>query len=187
MTRLIFTAVVAGVFAGAPAIAAAQDVAPAPNALPTAPAPAPVPSYLPPPTYVPPPEPAPMFGDRTYRRPGIAAALSLQPLPIDFGNLYAENVGWGIAYTAVEASLLAPMMWMTGTHMNHGTGGDRTWSSMETDAMIGFTSGYVLVKIASAVHAGYAAGKFNERYAPRMTAWVAPVREGALLVWSGNL
>ena len=33
-----------------------------------------------------------------------------KPVPVDFGNFYAENLGWGIAYTAIELSLMAPMM-----------------------------------------------------------------------------
>ena len=48
-----------------------------------------------------------LFGDSQHRMPGLAVVLSLQPLPVDFGNLYAENLGWGVAYTAIEVSLAA--------------------------------------------------------------------------------
>jgi len=56
----------------------------------------------PPPTVAPPPQViivtdrphATLFGDVRYRSPGVAVALSLTPVPVDFGNLYAENVGW---------------------------------------------------------------------------------------------
>jgi hypothetical protein len=170
---------VSGVVAAVPGIAAGQEAAPPPIA--PAPALAPTPAPLLAPT------PAPLFGDRTYRSPGLAVALSLQPLPIDFGNLYAENLGWGIAYTAIETSLLAPMMWMTGQHMNHGTSTDRSWSRMETGAMMGFISGYVVVKVISGVHAGYAARSFNTGYSPRAMATVAPAPGGAFFVWSGSL
>ena len=69
----------------------------------------------------PPQAPVGVFVDAQYRSPGLAVALSLQPLPIDFGNFYAENLGWGVFYTAVEVSLLAPRMWMTGSHMATGS------------------------------------------------------------------
>ena len=155
---------------------AAVSAPPAPSAPPLA-----APSYGPPST------PGSLLGDRHYRSPGLAVALSLQPLPIDFGNLYAENVGWGIAYSAVEVSLLAPMMWMTGTHMNHGSNNDRQWSGMETGAMVGLVSGYVVVKLVSGLHAGYAARAFNQEGAMTATALVLPTSGGALLAWSGRL
>jgi hypothetical protein len=125
------------------------------------------------------------LGEARYRSPGLAVALSLQPLPIDFGNLYAENLGWGVAYTAIEVSLLAPMMWMTGEHMDHGASDNRAWTGRETGAMVGLVCGYAVVKVVSGLHAGYAAQAFNRSYEPRMTSFVAPVRGGALLAWSG--
>ena len=150
--------------------AAAQDIAPPAAVAPLAPVPA-QPRAFP-------------FGEARYRSPGLAVALSLQPLPIDFGNLYAENIGWGIAYTAIEVSLMAPMMWMTGEHMNHGTADNRTWSGRETGAMVGLVSGYVVVKLVAGVHAGYASRAFNRAYEPRAMGFVAPVPGGALLAWS---
>ncbi len=156
-----------------PVIAAPSPAMPAPPFA-TAPSPA-----MPPPVYV--------FGEPHYRSPGLAVALSLQPLPIDLGNFYAENLGWGVAYTAIEVSLLAPMMWMTGEHMNHGMGDDRTWSGRETGTMMGLVSGYIVVKVISGLHAGYAAQAFDRFYEPRTTALIAPVRGGALLTWAGGL
>lgn len=124
-----------------------------------------------------------LLGDSDYRSPGLAVALSLQPLPVDFGNLYAENLGWGVAYTAIEVSLMAPMMWLGGSHMHHGLNDDRTWSSGEKGAMIGLVSGYVAVKLVSGLHAGYAAKAFNRAYEPAPLAFVAPTPGGALLGW----
>jgi hypothetical protein len=188
IAKVVVSLLASGVLATLPRVAAAEEVSPAvvaPAAAP--PAPAPLPPYARAPAYGPPQAPSPLLGDGNYRSPGLAVALSLQPLPIDFGNLYAENLGWGIAYTAIEVSLMAPMMWMTSAHMNHGGGADRNWSGMETGAMAGFVSGYVLIKLASGLHAGYAARRFNRAYEPTTTALVAPAPGGALLVWSGRL
>jgi len=194
-----------------PRIARGQETPAPPSevASPSPPPPTPPPSVVPPgypppaypaPGYGPPPyattngeypEPHPghqfLFGVSTYRSPGLAVALSLQPLPIDFGNLYAENLGWGIAYTAIEVSLLAPMMWMTGQHMDHGNGDDRRWSGMEKGTMMGAVSAYVLVKIVASVHAGYAADAFNRTYQARGIAFVTPTAGGALLAWNQSL
>lgn len=54
-----------------------------------------------------------------YRSPGLAAGLSLTPVPVDFGNLYAGNIGWGIASTSLELGLMAPMFFIAA---NHGMG-----------------------------------------------------------------
>ena len=160
---------------------------PQPAAPSLAPAPATPPAgFVPAPSYAPPP-PAPLFGDRQYRSPGLAVALSLQPLPIDFGNLYAENLGWGIAYSAVEVALLAPMMWMTGQHMNHGSNDDRGWSGMETGAMMGMGSTYVVVKLVSGLHAAHAARTFNREGGFSSTAAVLPTVGGAMFAWTGRL
>jgi hypothetical protein len=100
------------------------------------------------------------LGGPRYRSPGLAVALSLTPLPVDFGSLYAENIAWGAAYTAAEVGLMTPMMWLAGEHMHHGNGED-TWSTAERDWAIGLVSAYVLVKAVSGIHAGYAAADFN--------------------------
>ena len=182
-----------------PAAAAAEEETasprdPSPSAQPGAePAKPPLtpPPAVPPAVFVPAPTyaaPAPVpFGDRHYRSPGLAVALSLQPLPIDFGNLYAENVGWGIAYSAVEVSLLAPMMWMTGQHMNHGSNDNGGWSGMETGAMMGLGSTYVVVKLVSGLHASYAARRFNREGGFSSMAAVLPTAGGAMVAWTGRL
>lgn len=166
--------------------AAAQDIAPPLAAAPSPAMRAPPLAAAPSPA-MPAPPPAYVFGDPRYRSPGLAVVLSLQPLPVDLGNFYAENLGWGVAYTAIEVSLLAPMMWMTGEHMNHGMGDDRTWSGRETGTMMGLVSGYIVVKVIAGVHAGFAAQAFDRSYESRTTALIAPARGGALLTWSGSL
>lgn len=169
-----------GLLAARSPAASAQDSAPPLAVSPSPAMPAPPPVASPSPT-MPAPPPVYIFGEPRYRSPGLAVALSLQPLPIDLGNFYAENLGWGVTYTAMEVSLLAPMMWMTGEHMNHGMGADRTWSGRETGTMMGLVSAYVVVKVISGLHAGYAAQAFDRFYEPRTTALIAPVRGGALL------
>jgi hypothetical protein len=178
---------VGGALTGVTRIGVAADVSPLP-----APSPAPPAGIVPPPLdltplgyYAPPPPPFP-FSERYHRSPGLAVALSLQPLPVDFGNLYAENIGWGVAYTAIEVSLMAPMMWMTGSHMR-GAGDHGSWSDREQGAMVGLVTGYVLVKLVAGLHAGHAARGFNLMYERRATALVAPTAGGALLVWSARL
>ena len=171
----------------APSTSPLPPSTPQPAAPSLAPAPATPPAgFVPAPSYAP-PRPAPLFGDRQYRSPGLAVALSLQPLPIDFGNLYAENLGWGIAYSAVEVALLAPMMWMTGQHMNHGSNDDRGWSGMETGAMMGMGSTYIVVKLVSGLHAAHAARTFNWGGGFTSTAAVLPTVGGAMFAWTGRL
>lgn len=188
IAKVLVALLVGAALAAAPGVAAAAEGSPLALPSPAAAAPpAPSAPFAAAPSYGPPPTPGSLLGDRHYRSPGLAVALSLQPLPIDFGNLYAENLGWGIAYTAAEVALLAPMMWMTGTHMNHGGGADRSWSGMETGAMVGLVSGYVVVKLVSGLHAGYAARIFNQGRDTSTTASVLPTSRGALLAWSGKL
>jgi hypothetical protein len=127
-----------------------------------------------------------LYGDQAYRSPGLAVALSLTPLPVDFGNLYAENLGWGVAYTAVEVSLMAPMMWFAGSHMSHSNVDDRRWGDGERAAMVGLVAGYVGVKLVAGLHAGYAAREFNTRHAPRSVAVLVPRSGGAVLGWQSR-
>jgi hypothetical protein len=119
------------------------------------------------------------FGESGYRSPGLAVALSLTPAPVDFGNLYAENIGWGVVYTAAEVALMAPMMWLAGGHMGHGSDGDRRWSDRERDVMIGLATGYVAVKLVAGVHAGHAARELNLRRFQAPYAMVVPASRGA--------
>lgn len=100
-----------------------------------------------------------------YRSPGVAAALSLTPLPVDFGNFYAENIAGGIAYTSGELLLGGTMMWMGSSHMcwhdERGCGG---WSTTESWTMVGLVTAYVAVKIVAGVQAASAAEAFNQAH-----------------------
>jgi hypothetical protein len=105
-----------------------------------------------------------LLGDSHYRSPGLAVALSLTPLPVDFGNLYAENLAWGVTYTGLELALMVPMMWLAGRHMGHDGNADR-WSSGEKAFFIGNIAAYVVVKLIAGLHAGSAARSFNAAHA----------------------
>ena len=164
-------------------------VAPPPSSPPPAAAPAPVPAAPSPPPYMmmQPQSPPPrhfLIGDSGYRSPGLAVVLSLTPLPVDFGNLYAENLGWGIAYTAIEVSLMMPMMWFVGRHMDHDGLDNRAWGGGERMGMMAMVGGYVVVKLIAGMHAGYAAREFNRQSAPRWSALVVPATGGAVASWN---
>ncbi|MDX2054616.1 MAG: hypothetical protein SFV15_19605 [Polyangiaceae bacterium] len=102
-------------------------------------------------------------------------------MPVDFGNLYAENLAWGVAYTAVELSLLTPVVWLTGGHMNHGGDDTRRWSDGERNTVIGDLSAYVVVKLVAGLHAGYSARQFNAERKPTTMILMAPTAGGALV------
>jgi hypothetical protein len=116
-----------------------------------------------------------------YRSPGLAAALSLTPMPVDFGNFYAENATWGVAYTSVELGLMVPMLWIAGGHgMGHHSfyGSRDPWTSTDRNWMIGLVSGYVVVKVVAGLHAARAAESFNDRQ-QRISATIVPTSGGA--------
>lgn len=113
-----------------------------------------------------------LFGDADHRSPGLAAILSLTPVPVDFGNFYAENVDWGLVYTTGELALAGGMMWLGASHMCHTSDGCGSWSAAERNGMVGLGVGYVALKIIAAVHAASAARDFNEeaRFVPTAMA-----------------
>ncbi len=119
---------------------------------------------------------------RAWRSPGLAAALSLTPVPVDFGNFYAEHVAWGVAYTSLEVALMTPMMFLVADHgMGHSYYGTRNpWSDSERNWMIGLVTGYVVVKAVAGLHAARNAEEFNREHAPRISAAVVPTGNGAL-------
>jgi len=102
-----------------------------------------------------------LMTDSDHRSPGLAMVLSLTPLPVDFGNLYAENLAWGVAYTGLELALMIPMMVLVGGHMDHGANADERWSSGEQVAAVSLVSVYVLIKLVAGLQAGAAARSFN--------------------------
>jgi len=186
IVQLATAGLMAVLVAAGPRAALAEEAPLAPTVPTPSAAPQPAPVYVPVPVD-PYPNHRVLLGETRYRSPGLAAALSLQPFPIDFGNLYAENLGWGVAYTAIEVSLMAPMMLVVGQHMDHGAGVDRGWSGADRGTMVGLVAGYVAVKLIAGLQAGYAARSFNQAYEPRATAFVAPAPGGAMLTWSGRL
>ena len=123
-----------------------------------------------------------LWGDEHYRSPGLAFALSLTPLPVDLGNLYAENLGWAIVYTSLEIGLGTGMVVLGARHMCHSQSCD-SWSDRETGFMIGFAAAYVAVKLVAGIHAGAAARSFNHVHAPTASIGVAPSSGGATLLW----
>ncbi len=125
------------------------------------------------------------FGPRD-RSPGLALALSLTPVPVDFGNLYAENVAWGLAYTGGELLLAGGMIWLGADHMCHHPGSCSAWSASETVGMSEMVVGYVAIKILSGLHAAHAATDFDAKR--RVAAWapvVAPLQSGASMSLAG--
>jgi hypothetical protein len=124
-----------------------------------------------------------LLGDDRYRSPGLAVALSLTPLPVDFGNLYAENIAWAIGYTTGELALSGAMMWLGGSHMCHDSPRCGDWSDSERDVLIGLVAGYVALKLVAGVHAGAAARSFNEAHAATWLPVVIPNQGGASAGW----
>lgn len=117
-----------------------------------------------------------------YRNPGLAAGLSLTPMPVDFGNLYAGNVGWGIAYTSLELGLMAPMLFIASNHGMGHYGSANPWTSSDRTWMIGLVSGYVVVKVVSALHAAHAAEVFNRGQQARFSAGIVPSVGGGVAI-----
>lgn len=116
-----------------------------------------------------------------YRSPGLSAALSLTPMPIDFGNFYAENTGWALAYTTLELGLMTPMVFIAGGHGGMGySGNTNVWSNEDRNWMIGLVSSYVAVKLVSAYHASRAAESFNHADQPRLSAVIVPAPGGGM-------
>ncbi len=112
----------------------------------------------------------------------MATTNCRSPFPLDLGNFYAENVGWGVAYTTVEVGLASGMMWIGGAHACHGDDECRDWSDGELGLVIGLGAGYVLTKVVAALHAASAARDLDAEAAPS-AAWVAPLDGGAAMGW----
>lgn len=121
-----------------------------------------------------------------YRSAGLAAALSLTPMPVDFGNFYAENPQMGVVWTAAETGLMAAAMWSSweGGMMGHDRGGAgprARWSAADRDRTVALGVAYVGIKLVSALQASHSASAHNERLA-RVRAGVLPTGRGAVAV-----
>lgn len=120
-----------------------------------------------------------------YRSPGLAAALSLTPMPVDFGNFYAENPEMGVVWTAAETGLMAAMMWSSwdGGMMGHGydrdgDGSRDRWTAADRDRTAALAVAYVGVKLVSALQASQSARLHNDRLA-RVQVALIPTDGGA--------
>lgn len=106
------------------------------------------------------------------KEPAIAAALSLQPLPIDLGSFYAGNWKRGILYSAAEIVLFVPAMVLISENSNrrgyhnydqyyYSDAYRRTWTQAERERLYYLLGGYALIKIISAFDAGYSVERQN--------------------------
>ena len=105
--------------------------------------------------------------------PAIAAALSLQPLPIDLGGFYAGNWQRGVIYTAAEIALFVPAVVLIAENSNWGhhrygsyyysDPNRKTWTSAERERFYYLLGGYLLVKLISALDAGYSVERQNAK------------------------
>ncbi|MFC1512174.1 hypothetical protein ACFL5H_03155 [Candidatus Latescibacterota bacterium] len=101
------------------------------------------------------------------KSPGVAALLSLQPMPVDLGNFYIDDWGKGILYTSLELCLFVPGIMLMGDHgMGHShSSNDSEWTDSERITFYSLLAGYISVKVISAYDAASAAEKLinNER------------------------
>jgi hypothetical protein len=112
-----------------------------------------------------------MMSSGNGKDPAIAALLSIQPLPVAFGNFYTGNWERGIIYTTAELALFIPAAILLGRN-NWGWGmhnysysdytDNRRWTSNERTQFYYLLAGYVVVKIISAFDAGYSAEIYNQ-------------------------
>lgn len=120
--------------------------------------------------------------------PSLAALLSIQPLPIDFGNFYSGNWERGIIYTTAELALFIPGIillerngWGWGMHNYsynyYGTYDRTSWSTSERNQFYLILAGYVVVKVISAFDAGYSAREYNKHF----SLGYDPQKRGAVL------
>lgn len=110
-----------------------------------------------------------MLNHGREKDPGMAALLSIQPLPIAFGNFYTGNWSRGVMYTTAELALFIPGTILLGRNMGWGmhsysnySDNERSWTRGERNQFYYLLAGYVVVKIISALDAGYSAEKYNQ-------------------------
>lgn len=118
-----------------------------------------------------------MMGHGHERSPGLAAVLSLTPMPIDFGNFYAENWGWGVGYTVGEVAVFTPMVVLAASSGwgHHNAQDDDEWTREEAVAFYSLLGGFVVLKTVAAIHAARATEAYNAHRAAHPTATLAPL------------
>ncbi len=107
--------------------------------------------------------------DGDKKSPSLAAALSLQPLPIALGQFYVGDWEKGILYTTAEVALAIPAVallsknrgWGHRSYYYYDDPYRQTWTDAERERFYYLAGGYLLVKIVSAFDAGYSAERYN--------------------------
>ena len=107
------------------------------------------------------------------KSPTIAAALSLQPLPMDLGSFYAGNWERGVIYSAAEIALFVPAVVLLAENSNwghhrydayyYGDPARRTWTNADRNRFYYIVGGYLLIKVISAFDAGYSVEHQNAK------------------------
>jgi len=100
------------------------------------------------------------IGDKS---PGIAALLSLQPMPVAVGNFYAEDWEKGILYSTLELGMFIPAMIFLGEHHSdhsHHNNSGHSWTNDERAWFYSLLTGYIATKVISAFDAGHSVEKY---------------------------
>lgn len=85
----------------------------------------------------------------------LGAALSLQPMPVDFGNFYAGNIKTALVSSGVQLGLMGWSMILVAENSNwkmHNSdfSWDSTWSRGEKNLLYGLVGSYIASKLVSA-------------------------------------
>jgi len=114
------------------------------------------------------------------KNPGVAALLSLQPVPVALGNFYMDDWEKGILYTTLEVGMFIPgMILLSDRYSDHFHGGyaRSSWTDTERTWFISLAAGYVALKVISAFDAAYSAERYIRR-AQRVSLEVSPKMDG---------
>lgn len=96
--------------------------------------------------------------------PGVAAGLSIQPMPVALGQFYTGDWQRGIIYTSLEVAIAIPGMILLSGRGHHTLENEQNeWTDSEKREFIYLLSGYFLIKTISAFDAGYSAERHNEK------------------------
>ncbi len=97
-----------------------------------------------------------------------AVLLSIQPLPVDAGNLYTGNWVRGLGYSVIQTSLvvgasimLANVDW--GHHTYYNGADRRGLTDAERQRLHWYAAAYIAVKAISALDAGITAGRNRQK------------------------
>jgi hypothetical protein len=110
---------------------------------------------------------------------GLAVALSLTPLPIDFGNFYANNSGWATLYTGAELGLAGTIVWFGSEQLCWRKGYECNFSTPDAWTMGALITAYVGVKIGAAVHASSAVRAYERERERSPKLALVPTSDGA--------